>query len=76
MRHPIFDLLEQEGKGATWLGEATMYSPMYIRRVRRNEHRPGPRFRRACAQALGKREEELFSFPLVIEAKQKKTIGG
>ena len=60
--HPIWGLLREQGRyNLVWLAARTGYSHGHVKAVAAGIQRPGPRFRAACADALGMAEAELFA---------------
>lgn len=53
-------VMEEQGRKATWLAEQTGFSSALISRVRNGERRPTTAFKRAVAKALEMDESELF----------------
>ena len=53
-------VMEEQGRKATWLAEQTGFSSALISRVRSGERRPSPAFKRAAAKALEMTVDELF----------------
>ena len=60
MPHPIWALLDAEGRRLEWLARQAGYTPEYVSRVK-NGRVPltGP-FRARCAEVLGRTDSELF----------------
>ena len=58
---PIWAYLREEGRyNLVWLARRTGYSHSHVKAIASGKERPGPKFRRACADLLGLAEAELF----------------
>lgn len=58
--HPIFAILAGEGRSKLWLARRAGISHSHVRNVASGMFRPGPSFRRKCAEAMGLSEDLLF----------------
>lgn len=58
--YPLFAILQAEGRHMLWLARRIGYSHSHVRNVAAGQFPASPRFRRACAEAMGLPEADLF----------------
>jgi hypothetical protein len=58
-RHPLWDVLDHQGRSQLWLARRTGYSIPRIKALKAGA-RPTAKFRAACAEALDLPEHVLF----------------
>jgi transcriptional regulator with XRE-family HTH domain len=59
-RHPIWDLLRDEGRSQRWLARRAGYSASHVHNVAAGNNPASAVFRAKCAAVLGLPERELF----------------
>jgi lambda repressor-like predicted transcriptional regulator len=60
-RQPVFDILREQGRLLTWLARKSGYSHSHVKAVAAGIFPPSAKFRKACADALGLPEADLFN---------------
>ena len=58
--HPIWLIIDHQGRSLTWLARKSGYSFSHVRNVKCGLARMTPNFRMRCAQALDLPEQVLF----------------
>lgn len=59
-KHPVFEVLQLQGRNLKWLADQIGYSHQYVRLVAQNHQSPGPEFRAQCEAVLGVPERLIF----------------